>query len=232
MTYLRLDDKMPEHPKVVRLSDKAFRIHIQGLCYCQRNLTDGIVPRSIGEGWSRKGVAELLQRGLWIERGEDFEIDQFLEWNDSKASVKQKRAKDSARKARGIQSESPRIPEGIPTATDSASALVPVVGSVLSKKESFGKFYGVFPRHEGRGKAEPAFERACRRAEADIIIAGAQRYRDDPNREAGFTALPTTWLNRDGWLDDPLPSRSQSSLRHQDRAREIMKGALSEHAAG
>jgi hypothetical protein len=143
---------MPEHPKVVRLSDRAFRLHVQGLCYCQRNLTDGIVPRSIGEMWGRKGVTELVSRGLWIERGEDYEIDNFLEWNDSKAAVEEKRVKDSSRKAKGKREDSERIPNGIPI--DTATALDDaLVVRLQDQKEAFEFFYDeIYPRKVGRAR--------------------------------------------------------------------------------
>ena len=41
MTWVKVDDALPEHPKVARLSDAAFRVHISALCYSARNLTDG-----------------------------------------------------------------------------------------------------------------------------------------------------------------------------------------------
>jgi hypothetical protein len=42
-------------------------------------------------------------------------------------------------------------------------------------------------------------------------VAGAARYRDDPNREKRFTKLPATWLRAGCWEDDPLPSRLASA---------------------
>ena len=39
------------------------------------------------------------------------------------------------------------------------------------------------------------------------IIAGAIRYRDDPNRLPEFTKYAEGWLNGDGWEDEPLPVR-------------------------
>jgi hypothetical protein len=42
---------------------------------------------------------------------------------------------------------------------------------------------------------------------ADVIIAGAIRYADDPNRHPSFTAHAATWLNAHRWNDSPLPPR-------------------------
>jgi hypothetical protein len=72
---------------------------------------------------------------------------------------------------------------------------------------AFEFFWARYPRHEGKRKALAAWQAACKRADARAIADGAERYRLDPNREEQYTAHPTTWLNRDGWDDAPLPRR-------------------------
>lgn len=97
---------------------------------------------------------------------------------------------------------------------------------------SFDAFYDfIFPRKAARPDAERAWTKALKRATAGEIIEGAIRYRDDPNREDAYTAHPATWLNRDGWNDGPLPPRV-ASVRHHDRAAEILREAQREQSAG
>jgi len=73
----------------------------------------------------------------------------------------------------------------------------------------FEQFWMTYPRKVGKRAAQAAYVRARRRGVMHTdILDGAQRYRDDPNREMKFTAHPTTWLNRDGWHDEPLPARN------------------------
>lgn len=89
----------------------------------------------------------------------------------------------------------------------------------------FDRFWAIFPRHEAKGAARKAFASALRRADVETILAGAQRYRDDPNLpdEARFIPHPTTWLNQDRWEDDPLPPRSPNpASRAGDRNRETI----------
>ena len=66
-TYIRLHDGMPDHPKVVGLSDAAFRLYVESICWCGRHLTDGKVPaaamRRMG-GWSPESIEELAVVGL------------------------------------------------------------------------------------------------------------------------------------------------------------------------
>lgn len=74
--------------------------------------------------------------------------------------------------------------------------------------DAFETFWSVYPRKDAKRKAEGAYRAALKRADADTITAGAQRYADDPNREPAFTAMPATWLNADRWGDEPLPARA------------------------
>lgn len=79
------------------------------------------------------------------------------------------------------------------------------------RPDAFAEFWSTYPRKEAKRPARTAYDRALKRATAERILAGATRYRDDPNREAAFTALPASWLNADRWDDEPLPPRNGRS---------------------
>ncbi|WP_147107186.1 hypothetical protein [Nesterenkonia populi] len=74
--------------------------------------------------------------------------------------------------------------------------------------ELFDRFWDAYPRKDDKGKAREKFKAALNRADAEQIIAGAERYRDDPNRDPAYTKLATTWLNADAWDNGPLPPRT------------------------
>jgi Helix-turn-helix domain len=86
----------------------------------------------------------------------------------------------------------------------------------MSINRSFGEFWEAYPRKVGKPKAMLAYKRALKLASSTAILAGAERYRDDANREDEFTAHPTTWLNRAGWDDAPLPARVSQNGRWTD----------------
>lgn len=90
--------------------------------------------------------------------------------------------------------------------------------------QRFEEFWTTYPRKVGKRKAFGAFKQALRRTDAATITAGAERYRDDPNRRQEFTAHPTTWLNRDGWNDEALPA----SNGKRDPAADILRKAVSD----
>ena len=77
--------------------------------------------------------------------------------------------------------------------------------------QAFDKFWAVYPKKDDKPLAKRSFEKALHRTTLEVIIAGAERYRDDPNREAGFTKNPSTWLNADAWANGPLPSTRKMS---------------------
>ena len=77
--------------------------------------------------------------------------------------------------------------------------------------QAFNKFWAVYPKKDDKPLAKRSFEKALHRTTLEVIVAGAERYRDDPNREAGFTKNPSTWLNADAWANGPLPSTRKMS---------------------
>ncbi len=92
---------------------------------------------------------------------------------------------------------------------------------LTERVSDFDAFWLVYPRKESKGAARKAWTKAVSKASAAHIIAAAERYRDDPNREDGFTAHAATWLNGERWDDDPLPSRAQSSPAMQRHRRNL-----------
>ncbi len=109
MTWLKLDDGFPAHPKIVKLSHRAFRLHVSALCYCAANLTDGLVERealrTIGaySGRSKTLTDELETARLWVPIPPGWTIHGYLELNPSKHEVEVRRtvAKANAEKRWG-----------------------------------------------------------------------------------------------------------------------------------
>ena len=45
--FVRLDHGMPENPKVAGISDSAFRLYVQAICWCSRQEQDGKIPAAM-----------------------------------------------------------------------------------------------------------------------------------------------------------------------------------------
>ena len=90
-------------------------------------------------------------------------------------------------------------------------------------EKAIEQFWAIYPRRTAKGRVADALTKALKKASLDDILAGAERYRDDPNREDAFTQYPATWLNAEGWDDDPLPLRVTTGVRKLTNAEQ---GAL------
>lgn len=96
MAWIKIDDAFADHPKVIGLSDKAFRTHIEGLCYSGRYLTDGFIPMIVASRMVNNDMAilvELSNAGLWLEDlpNNGFQIHDYLAHQTSKEQVEEKR---------------------------------------------------------------------------------------------------------------------------------------------
>lgn len=85
---------------------------------------------------------------------------------------------------------------------------------------TFDDFWSVYPLKKAKQGARSSWDRALFRVpkadradRARAILAGAQRYADDPERTAKYTAHPTTWLNQGRWEDEPNPVGSGRTPR-------------------
>jgi hypothetical protein len=89
--WLRLDDEFPDHPKVVGLTDAAFRLAITGLCYSHRLRTDGFVPAVVLTRPQRI-TNELIRTGLWVpdETSTGYLIHDYLNHQESRAEIEER----------------------------------------------------------------------------------------------------------------------------------------------
>lgn len=213
---MKLWTTLHDDPGMKRLSDRAFRYYINAWSFCGLHETDG---RYEVFGKHPKMVAELVAAGKFIPT-DDPDTFQIHGWGKRQRTVaeldaRRNAAKEAAdarwskkRKAKGNAS---RIAERNADETrrdESRGEQASEPSSDLAvRSDRFDEFWAVYPRKQGKGAAREKFKRACRKADPERIIAGAVRYRDDPNREEQFTTLPETWLNQERWDDGPVPPR-------------------------
>ena len=205
MTWIKLDDSLPNNPKILPLSDGAFRLYIEGLCYANQYLTDGYLANAVlirlDQGNNRD---ELVWAKLWIEFEDGICINDYTEHQSSKADVeaKKEQVRDRVKRYRTKSNADVTLSE-----TEYRNRIQ------NTDTEAFDRFWSVYPRKAGKQDAQRSFERALKVATLDEILAGAQKYADDPNRVAQFTAHPSTWLNQGRWSDEPLPRRTAEDAR-------------------
>lgn len=126
MAWLKVDDRVRTHPKIVEAGPLAAWVWFCGICYCREHLTDGFIADKMlatlvpGLSSLKKAAASLVAAGLWHRGERGYQVHDFLDWNPSRADVEKQRAIDRARKGTGFPSDSRRIPEGPPTDSDAS----------------------------------------------------------------------------------------------------------------
>lgn len=117
MTWVRKDDQMPINRKVSALSDAAYRLDDEAICWASRNLTDGVIAaddlEGVGKRPTLKIAAELVRRGRWHSAGyecpsehcpkpgpDGWVIHDYLEYNPTKEQVIKDRTAKAERQKR------------------------------------------------------------------------------------------------------------------------------------
>lgn len=174
----------------------------------------------------------LCLTGLWDEVDGGYQFHDWSDYQPSGYEVREARKAKSAARAeagrRGAasrwngkpdskpdskpvalrrQSDGPE-PEPEPEPTARSKALVQ---RAVACTTAFDAFWSMYPRKIGKRTAQAAYERALKRATADDILAALQQQIPtwtDPQ----YIPHPTTWLNRDGWNDQPNQQSAPASL--------------------
>lgn len=123
--YVQLKIGFLNHPKVVGLSDRAFRLHVNGILYCAAHLTDGFVPSNAlqqlvpecDRRTLKTALEQLLRQetckecskdcrhlayglSLWSPADGGYMINSYLQHNHSRAYIEKTRADNAARQRR------------------------------------------------------------------------------------------------------------------------------------
>lgn len=252
MTWFKVDDSLYDHPKVETLSLAAVGLWCLAGTYCARQLTDGFISvhRARVLGGSDELFAELLLAGLWDETDDGFQFHDWTTYQPTREHVEAKRKSTKERVAKWRKSHGNDVTHIKSNAVTNADVTRPVTQGVtppptrpdptrISTKntsssadandavfDAFNEFWTNYPRKVGKASARKAFAKAVLRCDPNIIITAAAALADDPNLpETKFIPHPATWLNRDGWDDEPYPERvgrrKSASSVFMDLAREL-----------
>ena len=236
MTWFKVDDSFWSHPKSFTLSHQAVALWVRAGSYCGNHLTDGLVPRhalAILQGIEHE-AAELVDAGLWLEHQDGWQFHDWADYQDTKDAVERRREQWRERQNRHRKSDTSLLDEELhsvpfhsPATRDSR---VESRRDINGDTPDFTAFWSAYPRKEGKGAARKAYRKALQTVPPETLIEAAERYRDDPNRDAAYTAHASTWLNQERWNDEPLPQRSAATAgeRRMANAQRIMAWAASQ----
>lgn len=88
MTWAKIDDKFPHHPRAVEAGPLGRDLYISGLCYAKSHLTDGFIKSQAvstlapGNPW-RRSAAALVKSGLWESVPGGYRVHDYGQWNDT-----------------------------------------------------------------------------------------------------------------------------------------------------
>lgn len=104
MTWLKLDDRYADHPKIVTAGPDAAWLDLCGMLYCARYLTDGFIPagqvRKLTGHPSPDELARVLVRvGRWEQAAGGYLVHDYLDYNPSRAQVLAEREQAARRQA-------------------------------------------------------------------------------------------------------------------------------------
>lgn len=130
MTWARLDDQFPDHPKVRAVGVFGLAIQTASICYSSRYLTDGFLSWSVAESIIASVLAPftlpdgeivtpaimagtvlrdasnfrwkrvMIASGLWEKTRGGVRVHDYLKYNPTRASVLEERAKTAQRVAK------------------------------------------------------------------------------------------------------------------------------------
>jgi len=225
MTWVYLDDRFPDHPKVEAAGGDAAWLFIAGLCFANHQLTGGrILKRKVPGLTDRKQsgrlAARLVEVGLWEDDGDAYLIHDYDTWNRG-AAERSKKAKNAARTRWGntppihpIEQSNGQCSEHAPSTrgvleTCEAGKKQPDAALKLVEPDIFDEFWDAYPRKVGKPAARKAWSRVA--AEHPAVMAGVAAWSAAWARDGTadrFVPHPSTWLTDRRWENaPPAPTR-------------------------
>ena len=167
----------------------------------------------------QRAVNSLVENGyLWMQKGAGGSATCREDRRPHKYTINIERLRgdsETTRDERGdIESD-----DGATLATSTGRLSRPMNHPIKPSNETpeFDLFWNSYPIKVGKAAALKAWVKAVKVEAPDVIIAGAVRYADDPNRHPSFTAHAATWLNAHRWNDSPLPPRVLTPEERRER---------------
>lgn len=215
--------EMDEHPKIIGLSDAAFRAIFEATFYSRRMLSDGFLDeRVVMKRWGKEVADELSsndpERPSWVRVDHGWRIHDFEKHHPLKAEIDAKRAglseirSQAGRKGAASRWQTggkPVANDGSETETETETNRTTNVQAALER--DFDEFWKVYPRKEGKQAAKRKYMTVRKAHSAETVLAGARAYALlSLGKEKQFVKMAQGWLN-DGRFADEVSSGPATS---------------------
>jgi len=228
MSWIRIDDSAPEHPKLIRAGTSACWLWVCGLAYCSRHLTDGIIPSEaierFGVAGAAKHAAQLVAVGLWEQTSGGYLVHDYHEYQPSRSQVETRRERSAQRLKAwreansyiGGNAHETLLHDDVKDERNAVSTINPVpvpvpvpkepkkknMSSRLDEPDGFAEFWATYPRKDARKDALKAY-RALKPTPdlRAVMLAAIARHRVSRQWQDGFIPLAATWIRGERWTD-------------------------------
>jgi hypothetical protein len=199
--WFRMYETVLDDPKVQRLPGDTFKGWVNLLCLAKRH--DGVLPEigdiafalRLSETEVRLLLETLMRAGL-IDDGDAGLTPHNWGGRQYLSDVSTDRVKRFRERERNVSETVVETPPETETETEQNREIDSAID------DEFGVWYAAYPRKQGRGQAIKAYRQARKKADAAVLLAGIERYKKLKPAYADWR-MPATWLNGEGWLDQP-----------------------------
>jgi hypothetical protein len=246
--------ELDEHPKIIGLSDAAFRAFMEAIFYSRRMLSDGFLDeRIVLRKWGREVADELTTNDhecpSWVAVDRGWQIHDFENHHPLKAEIEAKRLGVSeARSEAGKRGAAKRWdgkpianewqPDSKPLASDSSESEsqsetettttdVVVTNTRVNVDALFNEAWHHWPKRTKQAPALAKFKIAARATDPAELAGAIQRFGDAYSQATSvqFTPSLDVWLNQKRWTE-PLPVAQVSERKptRTDNNLEFVRG--------
>jgi hypothetical protein len=103
MSWVKIDDQMPRHPKLLGLGRDRLMcqgVWMDGMCYASAYLTDGVIPAAALEKGSERYAQLLVTAGLWEKIDGGYRVHDYHDYQPTRATVMESRRRNAERQSR------------------------------------------------------------------------------------------------------------------------------------
>lgn len=245
--FIRLDLDYADHPKIIGLSDAAFRAHVTMMLYSRKYMTDGILPKPVanrlGSQWDTDVLTELQNNdpdapSLALRDDGSYELHGFADMQETRAEIDARTQRNRANGAKGGRPRKRKETQSVSdSGTDSgtqtkAETETETETEVSSKelttraRESFESAWSHWPKKTEKKKSQEQFVRVAKSNGVDAVTSWVVAFGDAyaSTTETQYVPALAVWLRNERWTDAlPQPrGQQQPQYSRADQAHDFI----------